>query len=135
MNSQLADPFATVQRLSADDAGMTEALTLLRKIERHLASIAADGWKQGPRRSTAEADVVALALYLPILGEGLGPSGRAFTAAEAVTYLHQHLDHPAVGSKAMGKLFARCLGITVAGFRIRRDGSLRGVSVWRIWRV
>lgn len=132
---QIADPFATLQALPTDDAAPTELVAILRKIERHLAVIAAAGHLQGPGRPIADADANALSLYLPALGEGLGPDGRSFNAAEALAYLQQHVGSIGVSAKGLGKLFARCLGVPVAGFRIRRDGSMRGAVVWRIWRV
>lgn len=135
MNSQRADPFATLQRLSADDAGMTEALTLLRKIERHLTVIAAGMHMEGPSRPVAAADAKTLGVFLPVLGAGLGSTGRIFTACDALRHLQAHLDGVTIGPKTLGRLFARCAGAPVAGFRIQRDGVLRGVVIWRIWRV
>lgn len=133
--SERSNPFGPSPQVRVDgETQMAEMLRLLRAIEQHLDLIAANCSPHG-RAALPHADRQLLAKILPVLGSGLGSRGRSLTASDALADLEQQGSPIEMGAKSLGRVFARCEGLPVAGFRIERNAELRGATVWKIWRV
>jgi len=111
---------------------LDDVVAALGRIERLLEAIAA---VNAAPKAVAEADAELMQRILPILGESLGPDGRCFTAREAIEHLQRDGVETGLGVKGLGRAFARCTGVAIAGFRVRRDDKEHGSWRWRVWRV
>jgi hypothetical protein len=142
MGRQIADPgFVQAPPVRPEPAppeptpAEVTAAALLR-IERLLVRLVGMAERQSLRAAPPNAQDAARLRPLLVL-VGAGPNGRLFTAAELLTYCGRDAPEAvaSLGTKALGKLLARCADRPIDGFVVRAEGHRDGVRVWRVQRV
>lgn len=121
-------------RISADAQTDLEAhlQARLAALEARIASIEA---RLTPQRRINAADRRTLALLLPAIAKF---STSNFTVNELIIFAHESADQQLLSAladrspKQIGRLFARCMNVPVAGFTITSAGNSHGAKLWLV---
>lgn len=84
------------------------------------------------RQTFSRADADALARLLPAFGGAFGSEWFTVRELQASETVAVRVVLSGWSSKRLGKLFARAVGASIAGFALEQSGKAHGAACWRV---